>query len=26
VAVPSRHANLAFTEVYETPLHGWCQP
>ena len=25
-AVPSRHANLAFTGVYKTPLHGWCYP
>jgi len=25
-AAPSRHANLAFTGVYKTPLHGWCYP
>ena len=25
-AAPSRHAYLAFTEVYKTPLHGWCHP
>jgi hypothetical protein len=23
-AAPSRHANLAFTGAYKTPLHGWC--
>ena len=22
-AAPSRHANLAFSGVYKTPLHGW---
>ena len=21
-----RHLNLAFSRVYETPLHGWCYP
>jgi len=26
VLPPSRHANLAFTGVYKTPLHGWCYP
>jgi hypothetical protein len=25
-AAPSRHAYLAFTGVYKTPLHGWCYP
>src|SRR5512140_2685977 len=25
-AAPSRHANLAFSRVYKTPLHGWCYP
>lgn len=25
-AAPSRHADLAFTGVYKTPLHGWCYP
>jgi len=23
-AAPSGHADLAFTGVYKTPLHGWC--
>jgi hypothetical protein len=26
VLPPSRHADLAFTGVYKTPLHGWCYP
>ena len=25
-AAPSRHADLAFTGAYKTPLHGWCYP
>lgn len=25
-AAPSRHANLAFSRAYKTPLHGWCYP
>jgi hypothetical protein len=25
-AGPSRHADLAFTGVYRTPLHGWYPP
>lgn len=25
-AAPSRHANLAFSRAYKTPLHGWCCP
>jgi hypothetical protein len=25
-AAPSRLANLAISEAYKTPLHGWCYP
>jgi len=25
-AAPSRHAKLAFSRAYKTPLDGWCHP